>query len=354
MTPSPNKNESGGSAFISVGDMQNVAPSLEKRDQELATELRRIERRDWWIWAYTIFVILLLTLGIISFTLPDLLKGAETYFRMKFAEAVFGLTAFIVLFNLYIVYQQVIIKRLRRQLAEKQGHSDILRNLALIDPLTGLYNRRFAQQRLAAEVSRSERKGHSLTLITLDLNNFKQINDTHGHAAGDHVLQKFALRLNKVIRGSDLAVRLGGDEFLVLLPECTLEQVQTVLGRLGSIEVEWQGKQIPVTFSAGWRQYQMGDRPDELLEKADQALYARKRASKEAALAASSADDKTEPLHILVDLTCPLCNKGNLVAVDARSDANSAAGPETVQCAHCNQPWHAPLSEAITAGPFPK
>lgn len=354
MTPSPNKNESGGSTLISVGDMQNVAPSLEKRDQELATELRRIERRDWWIWAYTIFVILLLTLGIISFTLPDLLKGAETYFRMKFAEAVFGLTAFIVLFNLYIVYQQVIIKRLRRQLAEKQGHSDILRNLALIDPLTGLYNRRFAQQRLAAEVSRSERKGHSLTLITLDLNNFKQINDTHGHAAGDHVLQKFALRLNKVIRGSDLAVRLGGDEFLVLLPECTLEQVQTVLGRLGSIQVEWQGKQIPVTFSAGWRQYQMGDRPDELLEKADQALYARKRASKEAALAASSPDDKAEPLHILVDLTCPLCNKRNLVAVDARSDANSAAGPKTVQCAHCNQSWHAPLSGAITAGPFPK
>lgn len=354
MTFSPNKNESGGSALISVDDMQSVAPSLEKRDQELARELRRIERRDWWIWAYTIFVILLLTLAVISFTLPDLLEGAETYFKMKFAEAVFGLTAFIVLFNLYIVYQQVIIKRLRRQLAEKQGHSDILRNLALIDPLTGLYNRRFAQQRLAAEVSRSERKGHSLTVMTLDLNDFKQINDTHGHAAGDHVLQKFALRLTKVIRGSDLAVRLGGDEFLVLLPECTLEQVQAVLGRLGSIEVEWQGKQIPITFSAGWKQYQTGDRPDELLEKADQALYARKRASKEAALAATSADDKGEALQTLVDLTCPLCNNGNLVAVDLRSGANSAAGPRTVRCAHCNHAWNATLSGTITAGPFPK
>jgi diguanylate cyclase (GGDEF)-like protein len=90
--------------------------------------------------------------------------------------------------------------------------------------------------------------------MTLDLNDFKRINDSYGHAAGDQVLQEFALRLNRVIRGSDLAVRLGGDEFLVLLPECTLEQVQTVLGRLGSIEVEWQGQQIPVTFSAGWRQ----------------------------------------------------------------------------------------------------
>jgi len=191
--------------------------SMQTIDQELVRELRRIERRDWWVWGYTIFVILLLTCAVISFTLPALLEGAETYFKMKFAEAVFGLVALIVIFNLYTIYQQILIKRLRRQLAEKQSHSDILRNLALLDPLTGLYNRRFAEQHLAAEVSRSERKGHPLTVMTLDLNDFKHINDTYGHTAGDQVLQKFALRLNKVIRGSDLAVRLGGDEFLVLL-----------------------------------------------------------------------------------------------------------------------------------------
>jgi diguanylate cyclase (GGDEF)-like protein len=327
--------------------------SMQVRDQELAMELRRIERRDWWVWGYTIFVILLLTSAVISFTIPALLEGAETYFKTKFADAVFGLVALIVIFNLYTIYQQILIKRLRRQLAEKQSHSDILRNLALLDPLTGLYNRRFAEQRLAAEISRSERKGHPLTVMTLDLNDFKHINDTYGHAAGDQVLQKFALRLNKVIRGSDLAVRLGGDEFLVLLPECTLEQVQTVLGRLGSIEVEWQGQQIPVTFSAGWRQYEMGDRPEKLLERADQALYVRKRASKEAAPAPSSPGENTTPLHVLVDLTCPRCSKGNLVAVDGHA-RGSAAGPKALQCAHCNQVWEAPLSGPITAGPFPK
>jgi diguanylate cyclase (GGDEF)-like protein len=334
--------------------MQDVAPSLESRDRELARELRRIERRDWWIWGNTIFVILLLTFAVVSFALPALLEGAETYFKIRFAEAVFGLIAFIVLFNSYTIYQQVIIKRLRRQLAEKQGHSDILRNLALIDPLTGLYNRRFAEQRLAAEVSRSERKGHPLTVMTLDLNDFKHINDTYGHAAGDQVLRKFALRLNKVIRGSDLAVRLGGDEFLVLLPECTLEQVQTVLGRLGSIEVEWQGQQIPVTFSSGWRQYEIGDRPEKLLERADQALYAEKRAGKEAARAASVAEEKATPLHVLVDLTCPHCQKANLVAVDAHSGSNSAPGPKAISCAYCHQVWEAPLSGPIAAGPFPK
>ena len=75
-------------------------------------------------------------------------------------------------------------------------------------------------------------------------------------------------------------MRLGGDEFLVLLPECTAEQLQLVLDRLGSIEVDWQGQKIPVTFSAGWKDYKIGDRPEELLAGADEALYTSKRAKK--------------------------------------------------------------------------
>src|ERR1700726_1035996 len=250
--------------------------------KELAEERRRIEKRGWWVRGYSIFVILLLTFAVISLTLPSILSGAETIFRIKLTEAVFGLITLIVLFNIYTVYQEILIKRLRRQLLEKQDHSYILRNLAMIDPLTGLYNRRFAEQRLAAEVARSERKGHPLTVLMLDLNNFKQINDAHGHAAGDQVLKEFAFRLNKVIRGSDLAVRLGGDEFLVLLPECTTEQLQIVLERMGSLELDWHGQKIAVNFSAGWKDYKLGDRPEELLAGADQALYASKRAQKKA------------------------------------------------------------------------
>jgi diguanylate cyclase (GGDEF)-like protein len=256
--------------------------SQEAGAKDIADERKRIDRRDWWVRGYSIFVILLLTGAVISLTLPALLAGAETIFNIKYTEAVFALIALIVLFNIYTICQEVLIKRLRRQLLEKQDHSHILRNLAMIDPLTGLYNRRFAEQRLAAEVSRSERRGHPLTVITLDLNDFKQINDTYGHPAGDQVLQEFASRLNKVIRGSDLAVRLGGDEFLVVLPECTAEQLQIVLERLSTVEVDWQGQKIPVTFSAGWKDYQVGDRPEELLAGADEALYTSKRAQKKA------------------------------------------------------------------------
>src|SRR5580698_10224772 len=249
-------------------------------DQEIAANLRRIEKRDWWVWANSIFVMLLLTGALISFTLPSLSQGAAPLFRIKVSEAILGLVALIVLFNAYTIYQQVLIKRLRRQLAEKQHHSLILRELAMIDALTGLHNRRFAEQRLVAEVARSARKGHPLTVVFLDLDDFKHINDTYGHPAGDLALQEFAAALNRAIRGGDLAVRMGGDEFLLILPECNHGQLQLVLNRLGPLELAWEGRKFPVRYSAGWKEYASGDRAETMISAADQALYASKRAAK--------------------------------------------------------------------------
>ena len=330
-----------------------IPSSLKARDQELANQLRQIEKRDWWVWGYSIFVILLVAFVAITVAFPAVRQAAQTIFKFNMGEVVAGLIALVVLFNVYAISQEILIKRLRRQLAEKQGHSDLLRNLAMVDPLTGLYNRRFAEQRLAAEVARSERKGHPLTVLTVDLNHFKQINDTYGHPAGDQVLQEFAARLNQVIRGSDLAVRLGGDEFLVLLPECTLEQLQLVLGRLGSLQVNWQGQKIPVSFSAGWKEYEMGDQPEELLACADQALYARKRASRETQPSAELTETKPAPLRVMVDLTCPHCQKMNSFAVIQNSGASNTSRHE-VRCAHCKEVWAPLMPGPIMAGPFPK
>ena len=253
---------------------------LETSDREIAENLRKIEKRDWWVWANSIFVMLLLTGALITFTLPSLTQVAAPLFKIKVTEAIFGLVALVILFNVYTIYQQVLIKRLRRQLAEKQHHSILLRELAMIDALTGLYNRRFAEQRLVAEVARSARKGHPLTIVLLDLDEFKHINDTYGHPAGDLVLQEFAAGLNRAIRGGDLAVRMGGDEFMLILPECNREQLQLVLNRLGPIELTWEGRKFNIKYSAGWKEYAAGDLPESMLAAADQALYASKRAGK--------------------------------------------------------------------------
>jgi diguanylate cyclase (GGDEF)-like protein len=341
-----------------------AAPKVE--EPELDGTPLRPENQNWWLLGHSIFVVALLTLVVIPFSIPSFAKKVEIELGIKATDVVLGLVILVVLFDLFAAYQQFLIRRLRRQLAEKQGHSDLLRNLAMVDPLTGLYNRRFAEQRLAAEVSRSERKGHPLTVLTLDLNNFKEINDTHGHAAGDQVLQEFAVQLNKVIRGSDLAVRLGGDEFLVVLPECTVEQLELVVGRLGVLEVDWQGQKIPVTFSAGWKQYQPGERPEEMLARADEILYTRKRAGKNVQATSNAknkdkvtlgqdlhAEAKQLPLHVLVDLTCPHCQKKNAFAV-IQDAGPSQALHEKVSCAYCKKAWEPVIPGPIMAGPFPK
>jgi diguanylate cyclase (GGDEF)-like protein len=114
-----------------------------------------------------------------------------------------------------------------------------------------------------------------------DIDKLKYVNDTFGHAAGDELIKHFADLLKRAIRGSDVAVRLGGDEFLVVLPECKVNQVHLVLGRLGGMKIEFSGQQIPITFSSGWSNYIPGELPEALLKRADAALYINKRSGKE-------------------------------------------------------------------------
>ncbi len=260
----------------------------ESRLEEIQASLKKLERRDWWLWVMAIIVMLMLTVAVVSLSFPGLLKVDDPFFQFSLNQSVRGLVGLVLLFNTYTVYQQVLIKRLRRQLSEQlevmgrlKIRGDEFHRLATVDPLTGLYNRRFAEQRLSAEASRSKRYGHPLTVVTFDLNSFKQINDQYGHPVGDQVLKEFAERLNSAIRVSDYAVRMGGDEFLVILPECPADQVQGLFQRLGEIEVNHNGHRIPVTFSAGWVGYETDESPEHFLERADQLLYADKRIKKQ-------------------------------------------------------------------------
>jgi diguanylate cyclase (GGDEF)-like protein len=265
---------------MSTTDLPLPETGAEHRSQEIRRSLRRIEQHDWWLWAYAILVILSLTAAVVALSLSVLTKPDEPFFQFHIGQSVRGLVGVVLLFNVYTVYQQIQLKGLRRQLAQQieiaaQQHlrAEEFLKLAMLDPLTDLHNRRFAEERLGAEVIRSQRHGHSLAVLMLDLNDFKQINDRHGHFAGDLALKEFAHRLIKAIRGSDLAVRIGGDEFLVILPECQLGQVQQVLARLRPLEIDLHGKKVSFSFSAGWTDYRPGEPPEELLKRADAALY---------------------------------------------------------------------------------
>ncbi|MBI3483762.1 MAG: diguanylate cyclase [Acidobacteria bacterium] len=259
--------------------------------EELQSRLRQLERRDWWLWWASVVIMFLLTAAVVALALPTLLnlnaRVEDTLFDLNITLGVRGLIGLVLLFNTYSIYQQILIKRLRRGLAEEiaalakaELRAEELHRLAMRDPLTGLYNRRFVEHHMSVEFARAERFNISLTLLILDLNNFKEINDRHGHPAGDVVLCEFANRLNKACRGSDLAARIGGDEFMLLLPECLPVQVPIVLSRLSGMEVQLGEIKIPVTFSVGWAEHQAGEKPRDLLERADQDLYAEKRTGK--------------------------------------------------------------------------
>jgi len=119
-----------------------------------------------------------------------------------------------------------------------------------------------------------------LTAILFDLDNFKKVNDRYGHAAGDTLLKAFAENLSRSTRGSDVAARYGGDEFVALLPDCKPDDVQFILKRLNGLRVDVGGGMLPVSYSAGWANYIPGESAEDLLKRADAELYINKRASK--------------------------------------------------------------------------
>src|SRR5262249_4886427 len=110
--------------------------------------------------------------------------------------------------------------------------------------------------------------------------------DTYGHAAGDVALKEFSRRLQRAVRACDLPVRIGGDEFLVILPDCPPEQVPPILARMDSLAFTFEGKRIPILFSHGMAQYQVSDTPESLVARADERLYAAKDKSPKAVEAA--------------------------------------------------------------------
>ncbi len=272
---------------MTAPELHPLPPATAEKVDEFRASLRGMERRQWWQWSSAISVMILLTLALASFAFPGLLSQAEEFYSFQLSQALRGLIGMVLLFNINAVYQQFQINRIQRQVTaqldamSKMGErTEEVYKLAALDPLTGLFNRRSGEQRLVDETSRAKRHGRPLTVVMLDLNSLKYINDKYGHSAGDDVLKGFAKCMSRATRGSDLAVRLGGDEFMILLPECKPGEVRHVLARLSGQTIELNGQQEEISFSAGWTDYIPGEQPDDLMKRADAALYVNKRAGK--------------------------------------------------------------------------
>jgi len=178
---------------------------------------------------------------------------------------------------------------------------DKLRRVSLTDPLTGLPNRRHFDRRLREELARVDRYSYPLALMLLDLDGLKKINDEAGHEAGDNALRAVARTLQRNCRATDLAARIGGDEFTILAPNITESEAETLAGRIRktlTTEASWVASTLPkLTLSIGVADTRCISElhPDRLYSAADHALYRAKQDGKDRVVLAPKNCDDDEP-----------------------------------------------------------
>lgn len=171
-----------------------------------------------------------------------------------------------------------------RRTAALRRTMERLRQLATTDELTGLHNRRFFFDRWAWEYDRAKRYRRPLACLMIDVDGFKIVNDRLGHQAGDHVLQEVARELRAALRQSDILARIGGDEFIIALPETTAEQAEAVADKLRQTRIrvaDPTGRRVPpVRLSVGISQLDTEDTAQDIIQAADLSLYSAKRQTK--------------------------------------------------------------------------
>jgi diguanylate cyclase (GGDEF)-like protein len=238
---------------------------------------QQISRREWWLWLSALFVTALSAIAFLLTSIHSFFSHADYFYEIRSDQARWATLCLILIFNGWLVYRQWSFRRLRKLAAglalDSQALPQPLSEAAGLDPVTGSYTRSSLEQHLGKEVARARRQNSALSLATLHVDEFAHLSSRYGKSAVDAALKELARRLKKASRGSDIAARLGDDDFLLLLPECGVNEVKQVLNRLGAIEVSASGERIPLNFTTGWVDYQPGDLPADLLKRAAELLH---------------------------------------------------------------------------------
>jgi len=183
------------------------------------------------------------------------------------------------------VGDQILLSRVAGEVAQALAnlhYREALKNMAIRDPLTGLFNRRYLEEYLAMEISRSRRKGAKLSLAVIDIDHFKKYNDSFGHEAGDAVLRELGQFLSRSVRNGDAACRYGGEEFIVAMWDTTLDEARLRAERLREevkgLPVQLGGRALaPISLSVGVAAFpEHAEDAEGLVRAADRALYSAK------------------------------------------------------------------------------
>ena len=268
--------------------IQNSSPlegSHAFRAQQGQPTLRQLARREWWLWVSASLVATLSAVAFVLTSFPSLFRRREHFYEMSPEQARWAILCLLLLFNGWMLYREWFFRRWKRRLSAQTDFVDAQPGQVFdpsgIDPVTGLHTRGFIEQQLGKEIARARRQNTALSLATIHLDEFTEVTKRHGLSATDAALKELARRMKKACRGSDFPARLAEDDFLLVLPECNLGEVKSVLNRIGALEVVCSGRRINVAYTTGFVDYQPGDMPGDLLKRAAQLLHLYENAAKE-------------------------------------------------------------------------
>jgi len=255
------------------------------RAQQAESGLQQLGRSEWWLWLSALLVTVLSATAFVLTAIPSYFRHSEHFYDIRSDQARWGILCLLLLFNGWLVCRQWRFRRRRRELSRSDAGRKVLTGQIpeslSIDAVTGLHTRASIEQQLGKEIARAKQQNSSLSLATIHLDEFAEIANRYGLAATDAALRELARRLKKACRGSDFAVRLANEDFLLVLPECNLGEVKIVLNRLGSLEMVCSGRKVDITYTTGWVDYQPGDLPSDLLKRATQLLHLYENAAKD-------------------------------------------------------------------------
>lgn len=262
---------------------ESTGPSILSR---LSQQLSAIEKRDWELWVIVSVTGVLVSSGLLALSFPSaFLLNQSVHFELTVSKPLFlGLLVLVVLLNAYLVTRRLEVRRVREQLISTTIQGELVRLQSFTDPLTEVYNRRSLDELASRLISHAKRLNKPLSFVMTDVDRFKQVNTRFGHLTGDFLIAEVASILKGSVRGCDVVIRYGGDEFLIILPDTPRPGAMKVIDRIQERINTWNGdghlEGFTLRLSMGVGQWSEGKTLDQILDDADHEMYLVKELSR--------------------------------------------------------------------------
>jgi diguanylate cyclase (GGDEF)-like protein len=253
----------------------------------VSQQLAVLEKRDWQMWLIVAGTGILVSAALLALLFPSvILDEGKVHFEFIVSrEAFFGLAAMLVIFNTYMITRRLELRRMREAIISTSLQNELVRLQSFTDPLTEVFNRRALDDMAGRYMARARRLEKPLSFMVIDTDRFKDINTRFGHLTGDFVIAEIAAILQGAVRGSDAVVRYGGDEFLVVVADSSIEGATIAADRVTRSVEDWNRaghlEDFELSLSIGLAEWAAGQTLDQVLAKADKEMYAAKEARKQ-------------------------------------------------------------------------